>query len=324
MSTPTDAVADRAAWLAHLVHDVLGRHGAVVQTSGGLDSTVTLALCARALGTDRVTALFLPDEATGPETRGFARLAAESAGVPFVERSIAAAWAGMSEPGELDRLVRGYFPDYDPQRDAYSLVLAHDRTRRLGVLAYDLAVGERHAAATARRPIRAADLRRLLAHQNRKQRLRMTFAYSLAEAEHLAVVGASNADELDTGFVVKYGDDAADVCAIGDLAKDEVRALGRALGIPESILARTPTTDTFGLDQTQDDYYYALPAPTLRRLLATPADEVERLADEAPGWSPSALRGLRAAIGATRRHLATRSVRRPADDPAPDAPGGSR
>ena len=58
----------------------------------------------------------------------------------------------------------------------------------------------------------------------------MVFAYAEAEAQNLAVVGASNGDELDTGFVVKYGDDAADICPIGGMYQEAGLRTGGSIG----------------------------------------------------------------------------------------------
>lgn len=304
----------RVTWLRETVLRTLGRRGAVVQTSGGIDSAVTLHLCVRAFGAAEVCSLFLPDAATGPDTLGYAEEVAAAAGVDLTVRSIAASIEAQQPAVEIATVVRSYFPDYDPATDAYSVDTSAALTRRLGTQVYQLSVGPRHGEPTASRTLRAHDLRRVIAYQNRKQRTRMTFAYAEAEAHDLAVVGASNGDELRTGFVVKYGDDAADVCAIGDLAKSEVYELARLLGVPESVQQRPPTTDTFALVQGQDDYYYALPAPAIATLLDAGDTEAEveaavaAVAAEHPGWEPAALRNLRGGFAAAVRHNTTRST----------------
>lgn len=197
---------------------------------------------------------------------------------------------------------------------AYAVNASQALARRLGTLVYQVTIGPRHGAPERTLRMSVEDLRAIIAYQNRKQRTRMLFAYAEAEAHNLAVVGASNGDELATGFVVKYGDDAADICAIGDLEKPAVYRLARELSVPEEIIARRPTTDTYALEQSQDDYYFALPASILRELIGLPDDEIAgearlaALVDQCPGWTPDALRQVTVGLRATLLYQHTRSA----------------
>ena len=58
---------------------------------------------------------------------------------------------------------------------------------------------------------------------------------------------------------MKQGDGAADVKPIAHLYKSQVYALAEYLGVPEEIRRRPPTTDTFSLPQTQEEFYYRAP-----------------------------------------------------------------
>ncbi|MBT8283001.1 MAG: NAD(+) synthase, partial [Muriicola sp.] len=55
------------------------------------------------------------------------------------------------------------------------------------------------------------------------------------------------------------GDGGADVMPIGELYKTQVYQLARYLGVPQGIINRTPTTDTYTAEQTQEDFFYQLP-----------------------------------------------------------------
>lgn len=317
MTEPNEAGQLRdelCAWIGDQINH-LSKRGALIQLSGGIDSSTVLFLCARALGPQNVTALYLPDMATGPETKEFVTLAAERAGVRLVERSIAASIEAQQPASEIHALIAKYAPEYDPATHAYSVNIAQRLTRQLGALIYQVAIGPRHGRPERILHVSVDDLRALIAYQNRKQRTRMLFAYAEAEAKNLAVVGCSNGDELDTGFVVKYGDDAADICPIGGLAKSRVYELASELGVPQEIIQRPPTTDTYALAQTQEDYYYALPAGVLRRLV-TMADQgvldstdLTELVSECPGWNTEALRQAGTGLAATIRNQRTRSLR---------------
>jgi NAD+ synthase len=99
----------------------------------------------------------------------------------------------------------------------------------------------------------------MIAATNFKQRCRKMMEYYHADRLNYAVAGTPNRLEYDQGFFVKLGDGAADLKPIAHLYKTQVYALAEYLGVPEEIRRRPPTTDTFSLPQTQEEFYYALP-----------------------------------------------------------------
>ena len=99
-----------------------------------------------------------------------------------------------------------------------------------------------------------------------KQRLRMTTLYYQAEKHNYAVVGTGNKDEHMQGFFVKYGDGGADLKPIAHLYKIQVYQLAEALGVPEEIIKRTPTTDTYSFEVTQEEFFFGLDFYTMDML----------------------------------------------------------
>ena len=91
----------------------------------------------------------------------------------------------------------------------------------------------------------------------------MSMLYYHAEKNHYAVVGTPNKHEVKQGFFVKYGDGGADIMPIGHLYKTQVYELASYLGIPEEIINRKPTTDTYTAEQTQEDFFFQLPFEVL-------------------------------------------------------------
>jgi len=49
------------------------------------------------------------------------------------------------------------------------------------------------------------------------------------------------------------------VMPIGNLYKTQVYQLAKFLEVPESIIKRTPTTDTYSAEQTQEEFFYQMP-----------------------------------------------------------------
>jgi len=91
--------------------------------------------------------------------------------------------------------------------------------------------------------------------------------YFHADRLHYAVVGTPNRLEYDQGFFVKGGDGLSDVKPIAHLYKTQVYQLARHLGVPEAVTSRPPTTDTYSLPQSQEEFYFVLPARVLDRVL---------------------------------------------------------
>ena len=99
----------------------------------------------------------------------------------------------------------------------------------------------------------------MVAATNFKQRVRKMMEYYHADRLNYVVAGTPNRLEYDQGFFVKLGDGSADIKPIAHLYKTQVYALAEYLGVPEEIRRRPPTTDTFSLPQTQEEFYFALP-----------------------------------------------------------------
>jgi NAD+ synthase len=102
-------------------------------------------------------------------------------------------------------------------------------------------------------------MRTIIAASNFKQRSRMSLLYYHAEQLHYAVVGTPNKHEVDQGFFVKFGDGGGDLFPIGRLYKTQVYEIARYLGVPQGIIERTPTTDTYSAEQTQEEFFYEFP-----------------------------------------------------------------
>jgi len=250
------AVAEIEAAIRAHVLGTLRRRGAVVGVSGGIDSSVVAALCTRALGPSRVLALLMPERDSADESLVLGRATAEHLGIPAIVENIAPILAGAGCYERQAEAIRMVFPEYGAgYRCKVTLpsILDGDRLN-LSELTIESPSGERR---TARMPLQA--YLQLIASTNFKQRVRKMMEYHHADRLHYAVAGTPNRLEYDQGFFVKQGDGAADVKPIAHLYKTQVYQLAEFLGVPEDIRRRPPTTDTFSLPQTQEEFYFALP-----------------------------------------------------------------
>jgi len=113
----------------------------------------------------------------------------------------------------------------------------------------------------------AREFREIVAATNFKQRVRKMLEYHHADRLHYAVVGTPNRLEYDQGFFVKGGDGFADVKPIAHLYKTQVYQLAEHLGVPAAVRTRPPTTDTYSLPQTQEEFFFSLPLGELDLVL---------------------------------------------------------
>ena len=234
----------------------LKRRGIVLGLSGGIDSAVVGALAVRALGAERVFGIFMPERDTSDDALRLGRVVAEHFGIRAVVEDIAPALDGLGCYARQNEAIREVFPEYgDGYKCKITLPSILD-SDRLNVfrLTIETPTGEQKSA---RMPL-AAYLQ-LVAATNYKQRVRKMTEYYHADRLGYAVAGTPNRLEYDQGFFVKQGDGAADVKPIAHLYKTQVYALAEHLGVPAEIRARPPTTDTYSLAQTQEEFYFALP-----------------------------------------------------------------
>ena len=90
----------------------LRRRGAVLGVSGGIDSSVCLALCVRALGAERVLALMMPEADSDPESLRLGRLITDAYGVQTIVEDIAPALKGSGCYARRNLAIRGVVPEF--------------------------------------------------------------------------------------------------------------------------------------------------------------------------------------------------------------------
>jgi NAD+ synthase len=257
------------------------RRGAVVGVSGGIDSAVCAALCVRALGPDRVFVLFMPEEDSSDDSLRLGRQLAESLGVQFAIEDISDMLRGARCYERQQEAIRTLFPDYGPGWKSKLTIPSLLEGDRLNVSR--IVVEDPSGQVLSARPSAKAYLQ-MVAATNFKQRIRTMTEYYYADSLNYAVCGTPNRLEYDQGFFVKGGDGLADFKPIAHLYKTQVFALAEALDVPQEIRERTPTTDTFSLPQTQEEFYFALPYPAMDLCLfahnaGVPAAEVAPVVD---------------------------------------------
>ena len=242
--------------LKETVDRQLRKRGAVVALSGGVDSSVCAALAARAFGPQKVLGIFMPETDSAGDTLDLSRLSAESAGIPTVLEDITAildATGCYRRRDDAFRQVLRSTARAGRRRSCCRRCSATTASASFSVVA-ESPDGERHEArlTSSRVPrgrrgdeLQAADAEDARVPPRRPARLR----------------GRGHAEQarVRPGFLRqerrRRGRREADRAPLQDPGVRD----RRGISVPEEIRSRPPTTDTYALPQSQEEFYFSLP-----------------------------------------------------------------
>jgi NAD+ synthase len=244
-----------AAVLREVVATGFKKRGVVVALSGGIDSSVVCGLCVAAFGKERVFGLLMPEKDSAKQTPELGRLLVAHLGIHAMTEDITPILDAVGCYRRRDEAIRSVVPEYGPGYKS-KIVLpsfnAEDQYRLFSVVV-ESPTGEQKKV----RLTHDAYLG-IVAATNFKQRTRKMLEYYYADKYNYAVAGTPNLLEYDQGFFVKNGDGSADVKPIGHLYKTQVYQMAEYLGLPAEIRSQQPTTDTYSLPQSQEEFYFSL------------------------------------------------------------------
>lgn len=276
----------------------LKRRGVVLGLSGGIDSSVSAALAVAALGEKRVLGVLMPERDSDPDSLRLGHLVADTLGIATVTEDIAPILKAGGCYTRRDDFIRRLVPEYGEGWGCKVALSggAYNITR----LVVESPTGERQEM---RMPLDV--YLGVVAATNMKQRTRKQLEYCHADRLNYAVLGTPNRLEYDQGFFVKNGDGAADIKPIAHLYKGQVYQLAAHLGLPEEIRSRPPTTDTWSLAQSQEEFYFSVPYPVMDLCLyglenGIAAEEVAQRAGLTPEQVAHVWNDIKAKRAATR------------------------
>lgn len=254
------APAGEADRIASAVRDqvtrTLKRRGVVLGLSGGIDSSVCASLCVRALGADRVLGILMPERDSAPESLELGRAFGAHLGIRTEVEDVTPILQAAGCYARRDAAIRTLVPEH---REDYKSKIVRATTLEDDRYPLFHVVVEAPDGRQTRTRLTSEAYFAIVAATNFKQRVRKMIEYHYADRHQYAVAGTANRLEQDQGFFVKNGDGAADLKPIAHLYKTQVYRLAEFLRIPEDILRRPPTTDTFSLAQSQEEFYFSVP-----------------------------------------------------------------
>ncbi len=236
----------------------LKRKGAIVGISGGIDSSVSLALAVKAVGAENVLGIMMPEKDSSGDSKMLALQLANKFGVKTIEEDITKALEGFGCYERRDEAVKRVLPEYDPASYKMKIgVNAKSINSSLPPI-FSVTIIDKDGIEKSKL-LPASEYLQIVSASNFKQRCRMSILYYHADRLYYAVIGTPNKHEVEQGFFVKYGDGGADIMPIAHLYKTQVYQLAKYLGVPDEIIQRPPTTDTYSAEQTQEEFFFQLP-----------------------------------------------------------------
>lgn len=284
---------------------LLKREGAVVGLSGGVDSALSAGLCVKALGSEKVIGLVLPERESNPLSREYALKEARRTGIRVEVVDITPTLEAFGTYKKRDEAVQDVCPGYGPGWRS-KLTLPPDLLARDAFNFFSLRIAGPEGRESSIR-LKKETLFKIIAATDTKLRTRMMHLYYWAEKLNYFVCGTTNRTETLQGYFVKYGDGGVDLEPIAHLYKTQVFALAEHLGVIEDIRKRAPSPDTFSLEVSDEEFYFRMPYGTLDLLLlawekALPVEEVGAVMGLSSDQVQRAFRDFTAKYNATQ-HL---------------------
>jgi NAD+ synthase len=144
----------------------------------------------------------------------------------------------LTEALGKERVIGVLMPCHEQSDISYSELLV----RHLGIRSYTVNVGPAVDAVRASIPFEFSRQSEI----NLPPRIRMATLYAISQSHNGRVANTCNLSEDWVGYATRYGDGAGDFSPCCRLTVQEVKAVGRTLGLPEAIIEKTPVDGLSG------------------------------------------------------------------------------
>lgn len=164
-----------------------------------------------------------------------------------------------------------------PQGEQFDIDYSHRLCDILGIKKIVVNIGDTVASLKAALPFEAS----VQAVTNIPPRVRMTVLYAVAQSNNGRVANTCNLSEDWVGYATRYGDGAGDFGPISNFTVQEVKAIGRYLGLPEEFIVKPPIDGLCGkTDEDNLGFTYAALDAYIREGIEPPKeikDKIDRL-----------------------------------------------
>lgn len=232
------------------------KKGAVLGISGGIDSSVTAAICVNALSKEKVHGLLMPEKESEKDSLKLGKMLSDFLSIDSSLEDISPILDSLKCYKKRNDAIKRIIPEYAKDwkfKIVLPSLLDSNKYRIFHIIARS-PKGE-----IIKKRLNHRTYMEILSATNFKQRVRKMMEYYYANKLDYAVIGTPNRLEYDQGFFVKNGDGAADIKPMAHLYKTQVYQLADYYKIPDIIKNKPPTTDTYSMPQSQEEFFFSVP-----------------------------------------------------------------
>jgi NAD+ synthase len=230
------------------------KSGAIVGLSGGIDSTVTMALCANALGSEKTLCLTMFEKESSPNNKDLINKIAQNYDIKIENIDITPILESFGVYSNREKIIKEKFSNFNS--DCKYRVVVPPNFDSIGIPYLEILDDKNQ---NHKIKISSSDFLTLTSATSIKHRVRMTLLYFHAEKNNLSVVGTTNKSEYLQGYFVKYGDGGSDIEPLVNLYKSQIYQIGNFLNVPEEILNNDASPDVWSYSTTDEEFFYTVP-----------------------------------------------------------------
>ena len=231
------------------------KRGIVVGISGGIDSAVVAALACNAVGKEKVLGIILPEKESNTISQEFAIKLCKKLEIEYIVDDITDILVSSSVYEIREKIVEKNFPEFNNSCKYRLIYTENFDSDGLSIPYLEIQDSQNQVHKIK---ISLNDYLTITAATNIKHRTRMNRLYYYAEKNNFLVCGTTNKAEFQLGYFVKYGDGGVDIEPLANIFKTQVYQLAKSLNIPNEIMERKASPDTWSFDVSDEEFFFSL------------------------------------------------------------------